>query len=50
MCSQNTAFFYTDDHELTPIKGKGQNLSIEIVGQAVSSKSSIKPQLCVPHS
>lgn len=50
MCSQNTAFFYIDNRELTPIKGKSQDFSIEIIGQAASSKSSINLQLSLPHS
>lgn len=50
MCSQNTAFFYIDDHELTPIKRKSQDFSIEIIGQAASSKNSISLQLSLPHS
>lgn len=50
MCSQNTAFFYIDDHELTVVKGKSQDFSIEIFDQAVSSKSSINFQLSLPHS
>lgn len=50
MYSQNTAFFHIDDHELTPIKGKSEDFSIEIIDQAVSSKSSINLQLSLPHS
>lgn len=50
MCSQNTAFFYIDDHEPTSIKGKCQDFFIEIIGQAASSKSSINLQLSLPHS
>lgn len=50
MCSQNTAFFYIDDHELTSIKGKCQDFFTEIIGQAASSKSSINLQLSLPHS
>lgn len=50
MCSQNTAFFYIDDHELTSVKEKCQDFFIEIIGQAASSKSSINLQLSLPHS
>lgn len=50
MCSQNTAFFYIDDHEPTPIKGNSQDFSTEIIGQAANIKSSINLQLSLPHS
>lgn len=43
VCSQNTAFFYIDDHELTSIKGKRPDFSVEIT-------LSITLQLSLLHS